>query len=208
MPQSTSIATIAKALHSAQASVKAAIKSTENKFFSSKYADLVAVWEAARGPLQANNLAVCQIPAHLPSGEAALETILMHTSGEWLSGVYPLMPIKKDPQGYGAALSYAKRYALSAMLGIVSEAEDDDGETSQGRTKVSTKGEAQKKKPVWTEDQKKEAGEIRSQLMELGADALTRALWAKCAYDEPTDTIDALNVLLQQQRNIADQAKG
>lgn len=208
MNKSDSIKNLSEALHKAQGAIKAAIKSSDNPFFRSKYADLVAVWDAARGPLQANGLAIAQIATHLPSGAAAVETILMHTSGEWISGVYPLNPAKADPQGHGAALSYAKRYALAAMLGIVTEAEDDDGETSVGRGKTNTKGEAQKAKPKWTPEQQAEAGKIRQELMELDADHLAVDLWKRCAYDQPSDVIDKLTVLLAQQRDIAAQAKG
>lgn len=209
MNKSESITNLAKALHAAQASIKAAIKSADNPFFRSKYADLVAVWEAARGPMQVNGLAVSQIPTCTPNGEAALETVLMHTSGEWLSGIYPLSPVKKDPQGQGAALSYAKRYGLCAVLGIVTEAEDDDGETAQNRVKVSTKGDPKTKRPVYTDDQKREAGELRALFMPLkNGDAQFNALYKKMAFDEPSDFIDAARNLLRQLQDIAAQAEG
>jgi hypothetical protein len=136
-----------------------------------------------------------------------MSTVLMHSSGEWLSGQYPIKPTKNDPQGIGAAITYARRYSLAAMVGVVSD-EDDDAETAVGRAKVDTNGNEQQRKPKWTDDQKEEAGKIRQELIELGADKLAIALWNKCAYDPPSDVIDKLTTLLAQQRDIANQTKG
>jgi len=64
-------------------------------------------------------------------GFPVLTTRLMHSSGEWLEGEWPLNPVKNDPQALGAASTYARRYSLMAALGIATE--DDDGETASGR---------------------------------------------------------------------------
>jgi hypothetical protein len=85
--------------------------------------------------LESNHLTVTQFPDHV--GEApALTTILMHNSGEWISGTYPLMVTDKEstPQGYGSALTYARRYGLSAVLGVIAD-EDDDGNAASKREK-------------------------------------------------------------------------
>lgn len=108
-----------------QAAIKPAIKDATNPAFRSKYADLGAVWEAVREPLATNGFGVIQAPQF--EGETMfLETILLHESGEKMTSRYPLKPAKQDPQGFGSAITYAKRYALSAMLGVVAD-EDDDG---------------------------------------------------------------------------------
>lgn len=206
MTQSVEIGALAAALAKAQGSLKIAAKDANNPFFKSKYADLASVWEACREALAANGLSVSQIPEGETVEAMVMTTVLLHASGQWISGRYPIKPIKSDPQGIGAAITYARRYSLAAMVGVVSD-EDDDAETAVGRAKVDTNGNAQQRKPKWTDDQKTEAGALRQELAELGADALAVALWHKCAYDPPSEVIDKLTNLLRQQRDIADQAK-
>jgi len=134
MNKSESIAKLADALAKAQGQVRAAVKGNINPHFKSKYADLGAVFDACREALSKNGIAVSQVPSI--GGEtntgAVLVTILMHSSGEWLSGEYPLLPVKNDPQGFGSALTYARRYSLSSMVGIAAD-EDDDNAASAGR---------------------------------------------------------------------------
>ena len=196
MNKSDSIEQIAKAMNLAQPKIKAAIKDSANPFFKSKFADLQNVWDACREALHAHGLAVMQMPTHI-DGEPALETILSHSSGQWISGVYPLSPIKKDPQGVGAAITYARRYALAALVGVVYE-DDDDGEAAHGRAKVTPDGKTAKKKPTYTEDDKKRAGELRSKCMDYpqGDDAFS-ALWKQHAYSEPSVFITAAEALLE-----------
>lgn len=131
--QSESINELAGALAKAQGDMKAAAKSKENPFFKSSYADLPAIWEACRDALAKNGLAVVQAPQS--DGTAiTLETTLVHSSGQWMRSRYPVNPTKQDPQGYGSALSYAKRYCLAAMVGVVADdGSDDDGEAASGR---------------------------------------------------------------------------
>ncbi len=123
--QSAEIGELAKALVKAQAAMKPAEKNKVNPFFKSAYADLESCWDAAKEPLIQNELAVIQRTDILPDGHVVLETMLVHSSGEWVKGRYPINPAKQDPQGLGSAVSYARRYALSALVGIVTE--DDDG---------------------------------------------------------------------------------
>lgn len=125
MNQSDSIAAIATALVGFQAACEGAKKNAMNPAFKNKYADLSAVWEAIHEPMAANGLAVVQLPLPAERGELRLRTQLLHTSGEWIASEI-VMPLGKvDPQGYGSALTYARRYALAAMLGVTQE--DDDG---------------------------------------------------------------------------------
>jgi hypothetical protein len=77
-------------------------------------------------------VAVIQAPA--PAGDKgvmALETVLLHKSGEWMSGTIQIPLGKADPQGFGSAMTYGRRYSLAAMVGVM--AEDDDGEAAMGR---------------------------------------------------------------------------
>lgn len=129
--QSRSIKELATALSKAQSEIHAAEKDSTNPFFKNSYASLTSVWEAARGPLTKNGLAVIQTTAY-KYNFMFLITTLVHNSGEWIRGEYLLNPTKNDPQGLGASTTYARRYSLSAMIGITTE--DDDGERAIDRT--------------------------------------------------------------------------
>jgi hypothetical protein len=122
--QSESIKELGAALSKAQGMIDHAKKDVENGFFKSKYADLASCIDAAKKALSTNGLAVTQVTDITDHG-LILRTTLMHSSGEWMSGVYPIDPIKKDPQGYGSAITYARRYAFCAITGVA--ADDDDG---------------------------------------------------------------------------------
>ena len=141
MEKSESIKELATALNKAQATLQAAKKGSENPFFHSKYADLLAVWDACREALTSNGLSVTQIADTDSEGRAVLETVLMHTSGEWIKGRLPLATVKTDPQGQGSAITYARRYSLSAIVGLCTEEDDDaNAAMSQGKSKEKIKG--------------------------------------------------------------------
>lgn len=130
--QSESINELASALAKAQAEIKHAGKTADNPFFKSKYADLPAVIDVAKEHLAANGLSVSQPTDIDEAGKVVLITQLNHSSGQWLRGYYPVNPVKNDPQGYGSALTYARRYAFSAMVGVAATGEDDDGNAASG----------------------------------------------------------------------------
>ena len=126
MNKSESIAALAAALATAQGSMKGAVKDSANPFFKSKYADLASVVEAIRGAFSANGLSYIQTIQPSDRDEVRVETMILHSSGEWIScGVLALPVSKVDAQGYGSALTYARRYSLSAAVGVAPE--DDDG---------------------------------------------------------------------------------
>ena len=127
MKSSATIGELAKALCLAQSDFGIAIKSKENPFFKSKYADLQTVWGAVKPALTKNGLSVVQLPGGGDGTAIHLTTVLLHSSGEWISDDGVVMrPAKQDPQGIAAALTYAKRAGLQAVLGVVAD-EDDDG---------------------------------------------------------------------------------
>lgn len=109
-------------------------RSSTNPFFNSKYAPLDVVWEAARQPLKDNSMAVLQTVTTTSAGGTGLRTTLLHTSGQWVSDLMPLLTVQisKDghsvqtPQIQASAITYARRYALVTMLGMQT-GEDDDG---------------------------------------------------------------------------------
>lgn len=132
MNQSESIATLAGALSKAQSAITGALKDSANPFFKSKYADLAACWDACRQQLAANNLAVIQTTEVTEAG-TVLVTTLAHSSGEWMRGYLPVLTKDAGPQGQGSGLTYARRYALAAIVGLAQI--DDDGEAAQARGK-------------------------------------------------------------------------
>ena len=134
MNQSESIADLAAALSKAQASITGALKDSANPFFKSKYADLASCWDACRKPLTDNGLAVIQT-IEAGEGRAVLVTTLCHASGEWIKSYCPILTKDDSPQALGSAITYARRYALAAMVGLAQI--DDDAEAAQGRHKVS-----------------------------------------------------------------------
>jgi hypothetical protein len=124
------VAAIAKA----QGVMKPAAFNRVNPHFKNRYADLTAVMEAAR-PLAANGIAVTHVPEIRDGGGFVLITTLHHTSGQWISGEWPL-PIA-EPQKMASAVTYAKRYSLCALAAIVAD-EDDDAEGARTNGQVSS----------------------------------------------------------------------
>lgn len=129
MQMSPTIGKLAEALAKAQGAMKHAVKDADNPYFKSTYSTLASVMEAIREPFSANGLAFSQPSKLLPDGSVAIETIIMHTSGEWIMGEISAKPVKADPQGIGSLVSYLKRYELQAMVGIAS-ADDDANEAT------------------------------------------------------------------------------
>ena len=142
MNRSDTITELAKSLVKAQADFGPLVKGSKNEFFRSKYSDLSAVMDVIRGPLHEHGLCFVQTNTPDEPGFITLETTLIHTSGEWLQGCIRMPLAKNDPQGYGSAMTYAKRYALQAILGLASE--DDDAESATQRKSPVGKSEPQK----------------------------------------------------------------
>lgn len=116
---------IASALVKAQKAFGPALKSSTNPHFRSKYADLSACVEAVIDALNANGIALVQRTSECPDG-VTVTTVFVHESGETMdSGPLHVPAAKNDAQGYGSALTYARRYSLMAACGIAPE--DDDG---------------------------------------------------------------------------------
>lgn len=128
MQKSEIIIELAKALSIMQSQLQPAPKDSENPFFKSHYADLASVWDAVKKPLTDNGLSVVQT-VDCDNSAYVLVTTLFHSSGQWVSSRYPLNPTKPDPQSFGACVTYARRYALSAICGVCA-VEDDDGNTA------------------------------------------------------------------------------
>lgn len=131
-----------EALSKAQATIKGAVKDSTNPFYSSSYADLQSVWDACREALTANGLCIIQA-TEIVGEKTVIKTILGHKDGGQISGILPIEA--KDtfdkagknlgitPQAQGSAISYARRYALAAMVGVYQT--DDDAELATARDK-------------------------------------------------------------------------
>ena len=137
--QSETLGALAAALSKAQADITGALKDSSNPFFKSKYADLASCWDACRKQLAANGLSVIQTTRMADQG-LVLVTTLAHSSGEWIAGEMPvLMSVQGKsgefkeitPQAQGSGITYARRYALAAIVGLAQV--DDDAEAAQGR---------------------------------------------------------------------------
>ena len=135
--QSETIGALAAALAKAQGAIKPAPMDRDNPFFKSKYATLTSLWESARAALTANGLAVTQATDFDNDGKVVLVTTLMHSSGEWIGSVYPVDPVDRKPQSLGSAITYARRYAFGALVGLSSD-DDDDGNAGNGAQQSAT----------------------------------------------------------------------
>lgn len=123
--QSATVAKLFAALVAAQAELKNPPKDSVNPHFKSRFADLATVIDTVKPVLAKHKLGVVQLPCETEAGPS-LATMIIHESGEYVRGVIALRPIKGDPQSTGAALTYARRYGLQAVLGITAD-DDDDG---------------------------------------------------------------------------------
>ena len=132
--QSENINELALALSKAQASITGALKDSANPFFKSKYADLASCWDACRRQLTDNGLCVIQTTDMTDGGYAMVRTTLAHSSGQWIAGVLPVKAKDDSPQAQGSGITYARRYALAAIVGLAQI--DDDAEAAQARDTV------------------------------------------------------------------------
>lgn len=124
--RSQSITGLSKALITFHVKVDKIKKDAKNPFFKSTYASLSNILEAINTPLIESGLTFVQFP----SGENGLTTILMHSeTGEFIQSNYKMKPVKDDPQGRGSVITYQRRYALAAVLGLNID-EDDDANTA------------------------------------------------------------------------------
>lgn len=124
---------LAAALAKAQGEMVSAEKDRTNPHFQSKYATLASCWDACREPLSKNGLAVIQRVTEANRNMVAVETLLVHSSGQWVSQVVRLPVDKPTAQGVGSAITYARRYGLSAAVGVAPADDDDDGNQASAK---------------------------------------------------------------------------
>lgn len=155
---SENITELAQALISVQKQMTPAAKDGKNPFTRSNYATLNSVMESCRDILLTHGIWLTQLPVPAPlelgPGHIGLMTKLTHAkSGQWQSSLTVIPLPKADPQGMGSAITYARRYALTAMLGMITE--DDDGEAAKSpqrpahdRTRATASGSKRNTQPA------------------------------------------------------------
>ena len=169
MRTSEAINEIAAALAKAQGGMKNAALNKVNPHFKSKYADLAGIRDAVIPALTGNGIAMVQTLEATVEGVHYLSTRLVHTSGQWIESVCPI-PNGGDMQKMGSAITYARRYSLSAICGIAADEDDDANEASKpeqvGPRAVPTGAPS---------DYQKFLGDMTAKA-DLGMAALTKAL--------------------------------
>lgn len=185
---SAEIGELASALASAQAELSPAAKNAQNPHLKNRYADIAAVYEAIRETLPKHGLSVSQIIMPHES-KARVRTLLMHKSGQWLASEC-LMPLDRNggPQGMGSAITYARRYSLSAIVGVVSE-DDDDAEAAQPRRQQQAQPQ-QRREPAQPRRQEpvrqsahKPQGDGQVEMITDAQVKMLMALFNKCGMD-------------------------
>jgi hypothetical protein len=130
MKTSETIMEVAKALAAFQSEVKQPEKSGENPHFKSKYVTLDGTVKAIHDCAPKHGLSYTQMPVSTEGGVGVV-TVIFHSSGQFIEFDPFILPLdKKTAQGVGSALTYSKRYALSAAFGIVSDVDDDGNEAT------------------------------------------------------------------------------
>lgn len=134
MQHSESLAALGKALAEAQTELDNVTKDAKNPHFKSEYATLAAITDTTRPVLAKHGLSLLQMPS-FAGGVVYVETMLLHSSGEWISETAGAPAQKQDAQGVGSAITYLRRYAQAGFCNIAQQ--DDDGEGAVDRSKAA-----------------------------------------------------------------------
>lgn len=197
--QSENVGDLFAALAKAQGEMQHASKGVLNDFTKKKYADLTAVIDASRECLAKNGLSINHFTDISDDGSVTLICQMSHSSGQWMRGWYPIRPVKGDPQGYGSALTYARRYTYSAMVGVVVIDEDDDGNDASD-TKPKTENGNLKTKPQ-SKPEPKELPAYSDESFNANKNAWAKAIKEKTTTPEKLiNTISTKYVLTEQQQ--------
>jgi len=126
--------TLINALVKAQQEIDHVVQDANNPFFKSDYASLKEVIDSVKKPLNSNGILLQQV-AHDCENGVCVETVFHGHGGILSTGKVTIPAAKQDPQAYGSALSYAKRYSLLMACGVATKKEDDDAEAAMQRSK-------------------------------------------------------------------------
>lgn len=141
MQMSETINELSAALAKAQGEINNPTKGSVNPHLKSRYADLAEVLSVVRPAFSANGLAVSQHPS-VEGALVTVESLLTHSSGQWLLSSVSAPANKADAQGIGSSITYCRRYALAAIAGVAQE--DDDGHSSKPQARQEQKQQTQK----------------------------------------------------------------
>lgn len=133
MNRSESINELATALAKAQGELRNPAFDSTNPHFKSKFASLAGVRDAITPVLVKHGLSVSQLPTNDHEGRPCVETMLMHSSGQWISSTLAVPVAKADAHGAGSAITYARRYSLMAIVNVVGDEDDDGNQAVHGR---------------------------------------------------------------------------
>ena len=137
MKMSEEIGQLAGALAKAQGAIQDATKNAQNPFFKSKYADLSSVRSTIKDPLSENELALTQFPTVGQNG-VSVETMLLHSSGQFMVASTWVPIAKADAHGIGSALTYARRYGIMSLLCLATEDDDGNAAVEPDKAKFAT----------------------------------------------------------------------
>lgn len=174
---------LAAALVAAQAEFSAVPKGQVNPFFKSKYASLSDVVQHTSPILAKHGLAVSQHITYDETGRDALMTYLLHKSGQYIAYSMRLHLVKDDSQSLGSSTSYARRYSYSAVLGLTTSDEDDDGQRA-----TQAQGKVIKKAPELSPSQEK----LKNALAKKFKEASDRKTWVESVVFHDIAGISAL----------------
>jgi ERF superfamily len=178
---------IAAALVKAQKAFGPALKSSTNPHFKSRYADLAACVEAVIEGLNANGIFLMQ-PAHECQDGVIVETLFIHESGETVSaGKLRVPAAKQDAQGYGSALTYARRYSLMAACGIAPEDDDGNGASKPPKPKTGVAADHLALHPVDPDDEQY-LRELAAEVVALFDSTGVAAAYERIKADQLDDT--------------------
>lgn len=148
MNKSESIKELASALVKFNGEVSRITKDAKNPHFKNTYASIDQIVDEIRPLLQKHGLSILQFPSG-DGDRVTMTTILLHESGEWIQGdPLTMVPVKKDPQGIGSCITYARRYSLSAFLSL-NTGEDDDGNEASTPDKKQSNSKLPVLKAKW-----------------------------------------------------------
>lgn len=164
MKQSPTIGKLAAALVAVQGELKAVAKDSLNPHFKARYASLDALTDTVRPILSKHGIALVQGGDNTDASSVTIETMLLHSSGEWISNNF-IMPLEKPTaQSAGSAISYGRRYGLSSLLALTTD-EDDDG--ARATTPAKKAAPPRPETPTELQASKEQRGELEA----LGSDA-------------------------------------
>ncbi|MBT0903771.1 ERF family protein [Streptococcus infantarius subsp. infantarius] len=200
MKKSDSISELAKAFAKTQQEMKQPLKNAENPFFNSTYVPLENVAQSITDVATKNGLSYSQEPTVI-DGVVSVTTLVMHSSGEWIEyEPLRLKPDKNNIQGCGSAITYAKRYALSAIFGITSD-KDDDGNGAVNYEQVNN--QRSQKRPAQKSELSAKANKLFSQLIDLGQTQEDIAVYVKGFMDRKglEKSTEAKTAAMEQMKN-------